>query len=63
MPKKIITIEIDTDEISNALKYKDNLSLKLTVASNDNINNTTNEHTHLSPEDVKAIEKEVGWPF
>ena len=63
MPKKIITIEIDTDKISNALKSKDALSLKLTVASNDDTNNTANEHTHFSPEDVKEIEKEVGWPF
>ena len=63
MPKKIITIEIDTDKISNALKSKDALSLKLTVVSNDNTNNTVNEHIHLSPEDVKEMEKEIGWPF
>ncbi len=63
MPKKIITIEIDTDEISEAIKSKDSLLLKLTVTSNDNTNNTANEHTHFSPEDVKEIEKEVGWPF
>ena len=63
MPKKIITIEIDTDEISNALKSKNDVVLKLTIASNGVTNNSVGELEDFSPEDVKAMEKEIGWPF
>mgnify|MGYP006089901431 CR=1 FL=1 len=63
MPKKTITIEVDTDEISNALKSENNVVLKLTVASNSVTNNSVSESEYFSPEDIKEMEKETGWPF
>ena len=63
MPKKTITIEVDTDEISNALKSENNAVLKLTVASNSVTNNSVSESEYFSPEDIKEMEKETGWPF
>ena len=63
MPKKIITIEVDTDEISNALKSKDKVILKLMVASSNITGESTGESEYPSSEDMRDMEKEIGWPF
>ncbi len=62
MPKKIITLEIDTDQIFDALKSNNDVALKLTIISGGAKHDAESKF-NLSSEEVEAMEKEIGWPF
>ena len=68
MPKKKITIEIDIDEILGLLKSKDNVTLELTVASEEDADEIVDEPTNdwienLPPEQREEMRKKIKWPF
>ena len=68
MPKKKITIEIDIDEILDLLKSKDNVTLELTVTSEEDAGEIVDEPTNdwienLPPEQREEMRKKINWPF
>ena len=68
MSKKKITIEIDIDEILDLLKSKDNVTLELTVTSEEDAGEIVDEPTNdwienLPPEQREEMRKKINWPF
>ena len=72
MPKKKITIEIDIDEILGLLKSKDNVTLELTVTSEEDADEVVDEVVdeptndwieNLPPEQREEMRKKINWPF